>query len=77
MFGRFYLFPVTFKQSFLHPTESLFMPASVVAIATVLINISQYGVNHVGDWLGTTVMVLFWAYLAISVIASCGVYLVM
>jgi tellurite resistance protein TehA-like permease len=28
---RFYLYPSTFRASFLHPTESLFVPAVVIA----------------------------------------------
>jgi hypothetical protein len=48
---RFYWFPKTFKASFLHPTESLFIPAAVISFGTILINISQYGVGKTGDWL--------------------------
>ena len=59
-----------------HPTESLFVPAAVVSFGTVLINISQYGLNNVGPWLNTAVLVLFWIDAALAVIASTGIYLV-
>lgn len=74
---RFYFFPPTFKASFLHPTESLFVPASVVSFGTILINISQYGLSEAGPWLDTAVYVLFWANGALAIISSCGIYLLM
>jgi C4-dicarboxylate transporter/malic acid transport protein len=77
MFLRFALFPTTFRLSFLHPTESLFVPAAVVSFGTVLINVSQYGLGNVGYWLNTTVLVLFWCDAALAVITSCGIYLLM
>ena len=52
------------------------MPAAVVSLGTVLINISQYGLNHVGPWLNTAVLVLFWIDVALAIIASTGIYLV-
>ncbi|KAL1634612.1 hypothetical protein SLS58_010607 [Diplodia intermedia] len=39
---RFYWYPSTFRASFLHPTECLFIPASVISFGTVLLNISQW-----------------------------------
>ena len=74
---RFRVFPETFKASLTHPTESLFVPASVVSFGTVLINISQYGLHNVGTWLNTTVLVLFWVDVALSIISSTGIYLVL
>ncbi|MCJ1323288.1 hypothetical protein MMC15_008643 [Xylographa vitiligo] len=73
---RFHVFPETFVASLSHPTESLFVPAAVVSFGTVLINISQYGLNNVGPWLNTAVLVLFWIDAALAVIASTGIYLV-
>ncbi|KAF1987261.1 hypothetical protein K402DRAFT_330851 [Aulographum hederae CBS 113979] len=75
---RFYLYPTTFKGSFIHPTESLFIPASVISFGTILINITQYGVGEkTGPWLETTMIVLFWLDLALAVMFSCGIYLIM
>ncbi|KAM5462669.1 hypothetical protein MauCBS54593_007889 [Microsporum audouinii] len=57
---RFYLYPYTFKASFLHPTESLFAPAVIVSFGTILINVAQYGPSHAGEWLSHATVVLFW-----------------
>ncbi|PYH44408.1 putative C4-dicarboxylate transporter/malic acid transport protein [Aspergillus saccharolyticus JOP 1030-1] len=74
---RFYLYPYTFKASFLHPTESLFVPASLVSFGTILINISQYGPGHTGAWLTHAVGILFWIDAALAVISSAGIYLIL
>ncbi|KAL2866828.1 putative C4-dicarboxylate transporter/malic acid transport protein [Aspergillus lucknowensis] len=74
---RFYLFPYTFKASFLHPTESLFVPASVVSFGTILINVSQYGTDNTGPWLTSAVGILFWVDAALAVISSAGIYLLL
>lgn len=42
-----------------------------------MINICEYGIPHVGSWLLRTMQVLFWMYLAVSVLASAGLYLVL
>ncbi|KAL9625697.1 MAG: hypothetical protein Q9160_000015 [Pyrenula sp. 1 TL-2023] len=73
--SRFYYYPYTFKASICHPTESLFIPGAVVATGTILINISQYGLPHIGSWLNDTVEVLFWMYCAIAFTFSVGIYL--
>jgi tellurite resistance protein TehA-like permease len=57
---RFYFYPYTFKSSFTHPTESLFVPAFAVSFGTILINIVEYGFGKVGNWLNEAVVVLFW-----------------
>ncbi|KAF3387134.1 Malic acid transport protein [Penicillium rolfsii] len=74
---RFYHYPYTFKTSFLHPTESLFVPACVVSFGTILINISQYGPGNTGPWLMEAVGILFWIDAALAVIFSAGIYLVL
>jgi tellurite resistance protein TehA-like permease len=76
---RFYYYPSTFLQSILHPTESLFIPASIISIGTILINISQYGLTPgmSGEWLFSTMLVLYWIYCGLAVLFSCGIYLVM
>lgn len=77
LLARFYFYPYTFRASFLHPTESLFVPASVVSFGTILINISQYGPGHTGPWLAHAVGVLFWIDAALAVIFSAGIYLLL
>lgn len=74
---RFCYFPYTFKASFLHPTESLFAPAAIVTFGTILINISQYGPAHTGEWLRRAVAILFWFDAAFAVLASAGIYLIL
>ncbi|PGH29618.1 hypothetical protein GX50_07626 [[Emmonsia] crescens] len=72
---RFYHYPYTFKASFMHPTESLFVPASIVSFGTILINISQYGPPRSGEWLDTTTWILFWFNATLAVMFSAGIYL--
>lgn len=74
---RFYYHPETFKASFLHPTERLFMPSAVVSFGTILINISQYGLPQTGPWLSTAVLVTFWIDVALAILSSTGIYLLM
>jgi tellurite resistance protein TehA-like permease len=72
---RFYLHPNTFKQSFLHPTESLFIPAAVISMGTILINITQYGVDYAGEWLNRAMVPLYWIYCTMAVLSSWGIFL--
>lgn len=74
---RFYWFPGAFKASFLHPTESLFIPAAVISFGTILINISQYGVDRTGLWLEKTMAILYWADCGLAICFSIGIYLIM
>ena len=74
---RFYLYPSTFRASYLHPTESLFIPAAVISFGTILINITQYGVGRAGQWLENIMIVLYWVDLALAVLFSSGIYLIM
>ena len=76
---RFRLHPGTFMQSILHPTESLFIPAWLISLGTILINITEYGLDKgkTGGWLVDTMNVLFWVYCGLAVTFSCGIYLIM
>ncbi|KAJ6084417.1 hypothetical protein N7486_011217 [Penicillium sp. IBT 16267x] len=74
---RFYFYPYTFKASFMHPTESLFIPASMVSFGTILINISQYGPEKAGPWLIEAVGILFWIDCILAVLFSAGIYLIL
>ncbi|KAI3340235.1 voltage-dependent anion channel-domain-containing protein [Ustulina deusta] len=74
---RFIMVPGSFMHSFLDEIESLFIPAIVVSIAIIMINITQYGCPHTGPWLQGVMEVLFWVYVAISIVASTGMYLVL
>ncbi|KAI9797282.1 MAG: hypothetical protein M1833_005578 [Piccolia ochrophora] len=74
---RFYFYPFKFRESFMHPTESLFIPASVVSFGTILMNISQYGVESTGPWLNTGVMILYWLECLLATVSSCVIYLIL
>jgi tellurite resistance protein TehA-like permease len=74
---RFYFFPLTFKSSFTHPTESLFAPAAAVSFGTILINIVQYGMHHVGPWLSKATYVLFWLNATLAITLSISIYLIL
>ena len=76
---RFRLYPSTFTASITHPTESLFVPASLISIGTILLTITEYGLaeGKTGSWLLDTMRVLFWVYCALAVLFSCGIYLVL
>ena len=74
---RFIRYPETFKASFLHPTESLFMPSAVVSFATVLLNILQYGLFHTGPWLNEAAIVLFWIFVVLAITTSSTIYLLL
>ncbi|KAL1311368.1 hypothetical protein AAFC00_001538 [Neodothiora populina] len=76
---RFYWHPQTFKTSLRHPTESLFVPAAVISIGTILTNISEYGYHHgaTGAWLKSVMIVLFWVYCGVALTFTCGIYLIL
>ncbi|KAL2355346.1 voltage-dependent anion channel-domain-containing protein [Cryomyces antarcticus] len=76
---RFYLYPSTFKVSILHPTERLFVPAAVISYGTILLNITQYGleVGKTKYWLHETRYIMYWIYCALAVLSSCGICLVL
>ncbi|KAI1368895.1 voltage-dependent anion channel-domain-containing protein [Xylaria arbuscula] len=74
---RFIMVPGSFMHSFLDDIESLFIPSIVVSIAIIMVNITQFGCPHTGPWLQEVMEVLFWVYLALSVAASTGMYLVL
>ncbi|UNI20023.1 hypothetical protein JDV02_006158 [Purpureocillium takamizusanense] len=75
--ARFYLRPGSFVRSFTDQVESLFIPAFFVSIAIIMINTCEYGVPRAGVWLLRTMEVMFWFYVALSVFASAGIYLVL
>ncbi|KAF7546184.1 hypothetical protein G7046_g9377 [Stylonectria norvegica] len=74
---RFRLRPGSFTNSFTDQVESLFIPAFFVSIAIIMINICEYGVPHTGPWLLQVMEVMFWIYVALSVFASAGIYLIL
>lgn len=74
---RFISYPYTFRASFIHPTEGLFVAAFPVSIGTILITIIEYGADHTGEWLKQAVLVLFWLNMGIAIILSITIYLIL
>ncbi|KAH8698732.1 voltage-dependent anion channel [Talaromyces proteolyticus] len=74
---RFCYYPRLFKESFLHPTESLFVPSAMVAFETILINISQYGLDRTGQWLTNLMFVVFWVDIFLAIATSVGIYVML
>ncbi|KAF4126417.1 Pfam:C4dic mal tran, partial [Geosmithia morbida] len=57
---RFYLRPGSFTNSFTDQIESLFTPAFLPSMGTILIGICSYGIPSAGPWLSKTMEVMFW-----------------
>ncbi|KAH7356679.1 voltage-dependent anion channel-domain-containing protein [Rhexocercosporidium sp. MPI-PUGE-AT-0058] len=74
---RFCSRPGSFKQSFLEPSESLFIPASVVSCGVMLMAFAKYGVPSSGKWLQTGLEVCFWVYAAMAFLSSCAIYVIL
>lgn len=74
---RFISRPGSFRHSFLEPSESLFIPASVVSCGVMLMAFAKYGVPSSGMWLQTGLEVLFWVYAAMAFLSSCAIYVVL
>ncbi|KAF4550882.1 Voltage-dependent anion channel-like protein 1 [Elsinoe fawcettii] len=74
---RFRLYPKIFWSSLTHPTESLFVPAFVISLGTILMNITVYGIDATGPWLEHAMLALFWAYCVLAMASACGIYLIM
>lgn len=47
------------------------------SIGMIMITICEYGVPHAGVWLLQTMEVMFCIYIAVSMFASAGLYLVL
>ena len=67
----------SFKRSFLNPQESLYIPASIISLAILFVNMAQYGVPNSGLWLQSTSEVVFWVYSTLAFISACGIYLIL
>lgn len=74
---RFWRYPSTFRASLIHPTESLFVPAFLVSFGTICITIVEYGADNAGNWLTSTVFVLFWINVALAVSLSITIYMIL
>jgi len=73
---RFALLPGSFIDSFKDQVESLFIPAVFVSMGTILINTCEYGIPRT-PWLAGVMVYLYWIYVAVSMFASTGMYLIL
>jgi C4-dicarboxylate transporter/malic acid transport protein len=71
---RFIMNPGALTSSLTHPTESLFFPCMWLSLAVLLMNVQAFGVPSSGPWLVTTLRVLFWTYLACTLLVAIGHY---
>ncbi|CAK1359030.1 Malic acid transport protein [Cercospora beticola] len=81
--ARFILHPGTLRKSLMHPTEALFFPTFWLAAVNIVTGMQVYGVETLrrggdgkgGEWLITTLRVLFWTYLAVTFLVAVLQYL--
>ncbi|KAM3422389.1 hypothetical protein BST61_g2743 [Cercospora zeina] len=82
--ARFVLYPGTLRASLMHPTEALFFPTFWLAAVNIVNGMQVYGVESLrhrveshggGEWLITTLRILFWAYLAATFVVAVLQYL--
>ncbi|KAK7193031.1 C4-dicarboxylate transporter/malic acid transporter [Paraphaeosphaeria sporulosa] len=71
---RFIQSPGALTASLTHPTESLFFPCMWLSLAVLLMNTQAFGVPSSGPWLVTALKVLFWIYLACTLLVAIGHY---
>jgi C4-dicarboxylate transporter/malic acid transport protein len=71
---RFVKFPGTFKASLIHPTESLFLPTSLLSVASIISAIGIYGIAATGHWLVQVYKALFWLYFAFTFVSAVAQY---
>jgi len=71
---RFVKYCGTFKSSLVHPTESLFMPTSLMSLASIISAIPIYGIPATGQWLVEVYIVLFWLYFALTFVSAVAQY---
>lgn len=71
---RFVRYPATLKYSLTHPTESLFMPTSLLSLASLISGISVYGISVTGHWLIEVYIVPFWLFFAVTFVTAVAQY---
>ncbi|KAM5352592.1 hypothetical protein ACJ41O_005314 [Fusarium nematophilum] len=67
---RFSTTAAALKNSLMHPTESLFFPAFLLSMATILTNTAAYGLPSAGSWLAAALRVCFWLYAGLSTLSA-------
>lgn len=70
MVTRFVMNPGRLRKSLTVAPECFFFGSYWLTIAGIIMCMHQYGVPHTGDWLITTVRVLFWMYAAATFVST-------
>ncbi|KAB8225080.1 voltage-dependent anion channel [Aspergillus novoparasiticus] len=58
------------KESFQHSNETHFVGTCLLAFATIIIGAESYGTSACGPWLQIALRIVFWIYVAISIIEA-------
>ena len=76
---RFLRFPHTFRASLLHPSEGLFVSASLLSIGTTITGAQAYGAplwaGHA--WFADAMLVCFWTYCAATLTGTVFLHILM
>ncbi|KAL4984497.1 voltage-dependent anion channel [Aspergillus falconensis] len=67
---RFCASPSSVKESFRDPSETHFVATCPLALATIILGASSYGTDACGPWLLVALRVVFWIYVAVSVLQA-------
>ncbi|KAL6229804.1 hypothetical protein BDW75DRAFT_224397 [Aspergillus navahoensis] len=67
---RFCSCPSAVKESFRDPSETHFVATCPLALATIVLGASSYGTDACGPWLLVALRVVFWLYVAVSVLQA-------
>lgn len=84
---RFLKFRWTLKASFLHPTESLYVAAGLLSLATLVVGAREYGTKmgrHIGangldrePWFAEMLRWCFWVYSALALAFTVAIHMTM
>ena len=75
--ARWALEPAKLRASFTQPPECFFYGSWWLTIATIIVGMHNFGVEHSGPWLITAIRVCFWIYAACTLLSSVVVFVVM
>ena len=67
---RFATVRYALKESFRHPNETHFVGTCPLALATIILGANNYGVDACGPWLVVALRIVFWIYVAISILQA-------
>jgi len=74
--ARFYLYPRAMITCFRHPVEASYVCAFAQACATIMVAITAYAPEHVGEWINTVLLVLYFMQLFFAIFLAITIPLV-